>query len=307
MSTTGAEIGNRIRQLRESLGLTKVALAKRAGIDRTQLIKIERGDVESPRRVSLESIARVLNCDISDLIDSTSSWQRQVTPYETNDSYRRIIDEIELLSVEDRKQVVTFLEWMTSRMPKKPAESDNVLEFIPARSTLEVIEEKFQFPVSPEDFKVKDFDYPRDWHYWKSDNQNQHQLAAGAVGVLNESAGLDESHILNPKGGGDVREIFDRLQKVVRIYGDSMESRYYNNDLVRVDTRMRNPQNGDIVAVYSEDLGGSLVGILKREDQRITLLKKNPTYRPVELPETGWFLLGVVVELVSRREQREKI
>lgn len=189
-----------------------------------------------------------------------------------------------------------------SAAPVTTLSEDNVLEFVPFKPKLQIIEEEeFHFPVSPDKFKEKDFDYPQPWHYWTNDTPIDElpALAAGPVGVPG---------LLNPHGA-NVREVFDRVNQIVRVFGNSMEDRYFDGDLVRVDTRLRNPVDGTPVAVYCEDLGGSLIGFLKREGDHVMLKKKNRDQYPdpVVLPATGWILLGPIVELVSRKERREII
>ena len=60
-------IGARIRQLRESTGLTQQALAQAAGIGRVTLVRIENGE-QSPRYETLESLARALGLPIRELV-----------------------------------------------------------------------------------------------------------------------------------------------------------------------------------------------------------------------------------------------
>ena len=60
-------IGLRIRQLRESAGLTQEALALAAKIGRVTLVRIEGGD-QSPRYETLLSLARALGRSIQELV-----------------------------------------------------------------------------------------------------------------------------------------------------------------------------------------------------------------------------------------------
>jgi transcriptional regulator with XRE-family HTH domain len=58
--------GQRLRQIRKRKGISQEKLATLAGLDRTYISKIERGE----RNVSLETIcnlARALGCESSDL------------------------------------------------------------------------------------------------------------------------------------------------------------------------------------------------------------------------------------------------
>ncbi|MEK7777764.1 MAG: helix-turn-helix transcriptional regulator [Chloroflexota bacterium] len=60
-------IGSRIRQLRESAGLTQEALALAANIGRVTLVRIEKGG-QSPRYETLASVARALGRPVHDLL-----------------------------------------------------------------------------------------------------------------------------------------------------------------------------------------------------------------------------------------------
>ena len=60
-------IGGRIRQLRESAGLTQVALAELADIGRVTLVRLERGE-QSPKFKTLEAIATALGIGVPELL-----------------------------------------------------------------------------------------------------------------------------------------------------------------------------------------------------------------------------------------------
>ena len=60
-------LGGRIRQLRESAGLTQVALAELADIGRVTLVRLERGE-QSPKFKTLEAIAIALGIAVPELL-----------------------------------------------------------------------------------------------------------------------------------------------------------------------------------------------------------------------------------------------
>ena len=60
-------LGGRIRQLRESAGLTQVALAELADIGRVTLVRLERGE-QSPKFKTLEAIATALGIGVPELL-----------------------------------------------------------------------------------------------------------------------------------------------------------------------------------------------------------------------------------------------
>ena len=60
-------LGARIRDLRESAGLTQEALARAAAIGRVTLVRLEKGE-QSPRFRTLDAIARALGRRVSELL-----------------------------------------------------------------------------------------------------------------------------------------------------------------------------------------------------------------------------------------------
>ena len=68
-------LGERIRQFRESAGLTQVALARAADIGRVTLVRLEKGE-QTPRFTTLEAIAKALGIRIPELLVDPE-WLRQ--------------------------------------------------------------------------------------------------------------------------------------------------------------------------------------------------------------------------------------
>lgn len=62
------DVGNRIRILRNKIGLSQEKLALKAGIDRTYLAGIEAGK-RNATLVSLEKIVNALNVSMKDFFD----------------------------------------------------------------------------------------------------------------------------------------------------------------------------------------------------------------------------------------------
>jgi transcriptional regulator with XRE-family HTH domain len=274
------------------------ALAYKAGVTPEALNRILTGATKEPGFETIAKIARAAGLDMNRLA------------VEEGEVPRASSLAADLLSLSDRRQLVRHAEWLRARFGLEAKahviEEDNVLEFVPARTAREVIEEsaEFRFPIPPDDFIERDFDFPRDWHYWR-DGTRTAEMAAGPTGVVSDFAD-GEARLLNTR---NPTEIIDRLQKIVRVKGDSMEPRYFDGDLVRIDTTRREPTNGEPIAIYITDPAneGGVIGILYRHGDEIELRKKNPDYSPIALGESGWILVGVVVELVSRREAPERI
>lgn len=68
------EIGNRIKEIRNSLGMTQQELAEAAKIDLRTIQRIENGEV-LPRSYTLKLIAKALSTDASELISLLSASQ----------------------------------------------------------------------------------------------------------------------------------------------------------------------------------------------------------------------------------------
>jgi len=68
VETVEKQFGMRVRQLREKQGLSQEELAYRAGVHRTYLGGIERGE-RNPSLKNIVAIARALSIRLPDLLD----------------------------------------------------------------------------------------------------------------------------------------------------------------------------------------------------------------------------------------------
>jgi transcriptional regulator with XRE-family HTH domain len=71
-------VGARLKAFRESKGLTKYRLAKISGVSQTYIYRIERGEIENPRRDTLQKLAKGLSITLGELIGETApleTWQ----------------------------------------------------------------------------------------------------------------------------------------------------------------------------------------------------------------------------------------
>ena len=73
------QLSTLLKQLREGAGLTLYELAKRTGINRSTLLRIEDGTTTQPDRRSLNMVARVLGVDPEVFYDAVW-WQDTETP-----------------------------------------------------------------------------------------------------------------------------------------------------------------------------------------------------------------------------------
>jgi transcriptional regulator with XRE-family HTH domain len=291
--TEGSHLANELRVVSVAFREQK-ALANKAGITEETLSRILNDVTKDPGFETIAKIARAAMLDMNRVIAETADD----TPPAVASSL--VAD---LLTLRDRRRLTDFATFLLERFSIAPTQEE-VLEFVPfrPREVHDVEEGEYRFPIPPDQFKERDFDYPQPFHFWEREEPIEElpSMAAGPRGV-------DNPHFLNPRGA-NIREVLDRVNQIIRVIGDSMEDRYFDGDLVRVDTRNRNPKRGDPIAVYCDELGGSLVGFFKPEGDRVCLVKKNrPKYDDVQLPAKGWFLLGPVVELVRRIERRERL
>ena len=60
-------LGQRVRRLRNSAGLSQDALARAAGVGRVTLVRLEKGE-QTPRYKTLEAVARALGVGVLDLV-----------------------------------------------------------------------------------------------------------------------------------------------------------------------------------------------------------------------------------------------
>jgi transcriptional regulator with XRE-family HTH domain len=58
-----------LRDLREAKGLSQVALAKTAKVERTYLVKLESGDKKNPSLEVLKRLARALGVPVTELLE----------------------------------------------------------------------------------------------------------------------------------------------------------------------------------------------------------------------------------------------
>lgn len=67
MNDSGAALRDVVRQRRDALGLSQEELAERIGVTQEAISRIERGATSTPRRDTLERLARGLGVPLADL------------------------------------------------------------------------------------------------------------------------------------------------------------------------------------------------------------------------------------------------
>lgn len=95
-------IGDNIRTRRESLGMTREALAEKTEISFSQLSKIERNEQKNPTIQSIIAISTALNCSVDELI-----YEKQ-----SND-VNYLINVINKLPIEDQEAIKKITKAMS--------------------------------------------------------------------------------------------------------------------------------------------------------------------------------------------------
>lgn len=87
-------IGQRVTRRREASGLKKSQLAMYAGVSRAYITRLEQGKYPRSSATHLESVARVLNCTVQDLLgaDVPGATDSIVVPREKAPAIRRLLD-----------------------------------------------------------------------------------------------------------------------------------------------------------------------------------------------------------------------
>lgn len=173
----------------------------------------------------------------------------------------------------------------------------DLLEFLRQRLALDSIEDvapqplEYRFPVPPARFKERDYDYPQALHAWVVPEM---PMAAG-------ESGLDPDRpFLTTEVLHSIRDVRNGALQVVKVIGDSMADLLLDGYKVLVDTRLKKPQRGDLVAVYIKTEGG-VIGFWREEPRgEVFLDKRNEHYGPVKLGHhSEWFLVGTITKIVE--------
>jgi transcriptional regulator with XRE-family HTH domain len=123
-ATEGITLGRRIRQLRDGLGLTHEEVAKRAGISRSYVTRIEADKVDLPSKEILPRLAEALGTTREDLLRAAG----YLDPYPTvlDDPAMEIaFRHVETLPPEDRQEVLEFVAYVMHRRRRRGAASES--------------------------------------------------------------------------------------------------------------------------------------------------------------------------------------
>ncbi|HEY0156160.1 MAG TPA: S24 family peptidase [Thermoanaerobaculia bacterium] len=172
-----------------------------------------------------------------------------------------------------------------------------LIDFLRQRLALDTIEDaepeglEYRFPIAPNRFKERDYDYPQALHAWVVPET---PMAAGPAGIDGDRP-LMTTDVLH-----SIRDVRNGALQVIKVIGDSMADLLQDGYKVLVDTRLKKPQPRDLVAVYIKDEGGVIGYWREVAHGRVVLDKHNPDFESVELGHhTGWFLVGTITKIVE--------
>ena len=95
----------RLKEMMDEKGLRQTDIAKATGIDKSLISSYVLGRYE-PKYENLQAIAKVLNCD--------PLWLAGYDGIE-EDEDKAFLEKFRLLSVDDKKTILTLLQFMTDR------------------------------------------------------------------------------------------------------------------------------------------------------------------------------------------------
>jgi Peptidase S24-like len=152
--------------------------------------------------------------------------------------------------------------------------------------------EERPIPTDEAGFVEREYGYPRKHHAWLLRTAT---YAARVAGRESEESEVELTEVLH-----SVRDVENKRMQVIRVIGNSMANAFEHDDKVLVDTYLRSPRNGDVVAVYIHNEGGVL-GYWRAERGEFWLDKENEVVSSIRLGGPGeWTLWGTVTRIVDK-------
>jgi len=102
------QISNRIKEFRETKGLTQEDLAKSAQLSRPVISQFEQGQ-RTPSLKALQRIAKALNVEVNDLLGSSQKDSS------SSAEYKVLLRGFDKLTTEDRKVVQDLINHLSSK------------------------------------------------------------------------------------------------------------------------------------------------------------------------------------------------
>ena len=80
----------RVKEIRRSIGMTGLEMARKSGVSRTTICKIEKGDIGNVTTNTLQSIARVLGVEVGELFLDPALQPTKNPTAQTNNAANRV-------------------------------------------------------------------------------------------------------------------------------------------------------------------------------------------------------------------------
>jgi hypothetical protein len=190
------------------------------------------------------------------------------------------------LTIDDRRRMREFVIYLTERFHLRD------IELARGRDD----EDEYVFEIPEGSFREIDHDYPRPLHAFAVPEAEATASAGGA-----EPLELMMTHVLH-----SIREVREGLLQVIRVRGESMAGYLKPGYKILIDTRLRKPRNGDVVAVYIRNEGG-VIGYWRVERDQYFLDKHNTEHAPIALGHASdWVLWGTATKIVEAPIERRR-
>ena len=119
-------LGERIRQLRDALGITHAQVAERAGISRSYVTRLEADKVDLPAKDKLKGLAEALGTSRGDLLQAAGYLEQEPALLD-DPAVELAFRHVEDLPPEDRREVLEFVAFVLQRRRRR-ASSESIRE-----------------------------------------------------------------------------------------------------------------------------------------------------------------------------------
>lgn len=158
-------LGATVRRLRESAGLTQVALANTAGIGRVTLVRIEKGE-QSPRYETLVSLAEALTQSVRELVGGQGTSPRSkgegdqstyISPFSSNLIGKLVIDDTFIEKWHPKYDETDHDEFAYQEILKRVGQDINATQTVSMSNFEHILRWKKTLPRNNRHFE---------WHRW---------------------------------------------------------------------------------------------------------------------------------------------
>lgn len=279
-------------------GTAQKVIAARSGLGSDQISKIFSGETEDPR---WSTMIRLLRDGLGVSLDAFigGKAETQLSPYDTNDDYRRLIDALARMDQRDRKRVIDFVEWIASSVKMAAVPGDNVLEFVPAKMP-EVPKEMTEDELRSIANALGDVVEFRKGALWK-------EYEVPLVATVSAGKGIEIFETYEK-----VRQIPEYYWKagaraVFKVRGHSMlDMGITDNDLLFVKPTAK-PRSGEIVVCSLN--GAAFVKEFERTKDGVRLISHSTSFEPMPVTDNDdlrvfGVVLGRTGDLTGERKKK---